>query len=186
MGNTNYSDRLPKRTPVKFLTAVTYSHNEILQLSINDLKKDFGEIDLESTPFAFNHTNYYEKEMGARLSKQFFSFKELSHEEQLIPWKLLALEIEKKYSIEGKRQVNIDPAYLELAKLVVASTKNFNHRIFLGKRIYGDVQLMYRKNEFVFNEWTYPDYKSQPVIHFLEKVRIIYFDQLKHGTSHIQ
>jgi len=165
--------------PVKFLTAITYNNEELLRSSINELEKAQGEIDLKSASFKFNYTRYYEKEMGAGLEKQFFSFKSLGSPEQLIDRKRRALELEKKFSKGGLRQVNIDPAYLELAKLVVASTKNFAHRIYLGRGVYGDLQLRYCHGEFVENEWTYPDYKSEPILQFLEKTRNTYFNQLK-------
>ncbi|MCH7754248.1 DUF4416 family protein [candidate division KSB1 bacterium] len=64
------------------------------------------------------------------------------------------------------------------AKLVVASAKNFAHRIYLGRGIYGDLQLRYCQGAFVENECPYPDYKSEPILQFLEKTRKTYFNQL--------
>ncbi len=80
-----------------------------------------------------------------------------------------------------KRKINVDTSYLELAKLVVASTKNFAHRIYLGQGIYGDLQLRFSKNEFIPNEWTFPDYKSESSIQFFKNVRTTYFAQLKNA-----
>ncbi|MFQ5825247.1 MAG: DUF4416 family protein [bacterium] len=175
--------------PVKFLTAVTYSHHEILIATKKALENRFDKIDLESPPFAFDHTRYYEKEMGPNLRKQFFSFAGLHERERLIELKLYSLELEKKYSRGGKRQANMDPGYLELCKLVVSSTKNFDHRIYLGQGVFGDVQLRFRKGEFITNDWTYPDYHSQTVINFLLEVRAHYYKQLNQlidGKDHLQ
>ena len=181
MENIKFSNRLSKLALVKFLTAITYSNEDLLISSINELEKTHGEIDLKSASFEFKYTKYYDEEMGSGLKKQFFSFKTLGSPEQLVDRKHQALELEKEFSLEGRRQVNIDPAYLELAKLVVASTKNFAHRIYLGRGIYGDLQLRYCRNEFIANEWTYPDYKSELSLQFLSKTRKIYFKQLKNS-----
>ncbi len=165
--------------PVKFIVAVTFSNDAFLEKTKKALESEYGIIDLESPIFAFHHTRYYEKEMGSGLKKQLFSFRELGNSEKLIEFKLFSLQLEKEFSKEGKRQVNIDPGYLELSKLVLSSTKNFDHRIYLGKGVYGDVQLRYRKGQFVANEWTYPDYRSQLVLDFLITVRNGYFNRLK-------
>lgn len=170
---------LKELLPVKFLAAVTFNNDEILRLTKKDLEIQFGKIDLESRPFAFNHTNYYEKEMGPNLMKQFFSFEKLNKRENLVDFKLYSMDLERKYSREGRRQINIDPCYLELSKLVVSSTKNFDHRIYIGQGIFADVQLRFRKGKFVTNDWTYPDYRSETVINFLLKVREYYFKKLK-------
>lgn len=116
--------------------------------------------------------------MGSNLSKKFVSFQPLGKIESLPERKLLTIQMEKRFSVSGKRRVNIDPAYLELAKLVVATTKNYDHRIYLGGGIYGDVQLRYRNGKFIANEWTYPDYRSPLFIDFITHVRSIYSKQL--------
>jgi len=163
----------------KLIIAVTFSDKEAFQSGLAQLKAKFGEIDYHSAQFTFDYTDYYSEEMGANLQKQFFSFRELIGREQLIDIKHESMKIESMFSLNAKRQVNIDPGYLELAKLVVASTKNYAHRIFLARGIYGDVQLMFKGGRFVFNEWTYFDYRSREVIEFMENVRAIYYKQLK-------
>lgn len=171
--------QLKQPLPVKFLAAVTYKNDTLLKETKKELEFRYGMIDVESPPFAFSHTQYYEKEMGPDLMKQLFSFERLEKREHLIEFKLFSLQLEKKFSKGDRRQVNIDPGYLELSKLVVSSTKNFDHRIYLGQGVYGDVQLRYRKGQFVTNEWTYPDYGSQIVLDFLLQIRKIYSDRLK-------
>jgi hypothetical protein len=117
--------------------------------------------------------------MGANLSKQFMSFQPIHSIAAIVERKLFAIRLETQFAIDGKRRVNIDPAYLELGKLVVSTTKNYDHRIHLGNGIYGDVQLRFREGKFVANDWTYPDYRSQIFIDFINDVRRIYFNQLK-------
>ncbi len=96
MENINYSNRLSKFAPVKFLTAITYNDNELARSSLRELEKAHGEIDLKSAVFKFNCTRYYEEEMGSGLKKQFFSFKTLRSPEQLVDRKHHALELEEK------------------------------------------------------------------------------------------
>ena len=164
---------------MKLITAITFTLQEILADAVDILAAQFGDLEAQSVVYDFNHSDYYESEMGPNLQKQFFSFNELMQMDQLIKRKRFAIAAENQFSLNGKRRVNIDPAYLELSKLVVATTKNYGHRIYLGQGIYGDVQLRFRNGEFVANEWTYPDYNSAPVISFLKNVRDVYFRQLR-------
>lgn len=138
-----------------------------------------GDIDHQSQEFPFIHSAYYEQEMGPNLMKQFVSFHALFDIEEFVSFKLWCVHLESEFSEAGKRRVNIDPAYLELAKLVVGTRKNFDHRIYLGSGVYGDVQLRFRKNRFVANDWTYPDYQSKSMLDFLTRVRSDFYDQLK-------
>jgi len=165
--------------PVKYISAITFSDEVMLAEAINGLQQELGDCDCETSVFAFEHSRYYEKEMGPQLSKKFISFQTLDKVDLLVNRKLFAIKLEKKFAVDGKRRVNIDPAYLELAKLVVATTKNYDHRIYLGDGIYGDLQLRYRGGKFVANDWTYPDYRSAIFTHFIEEVRNIYFNQLQ-------
>ncbi len=117
--------------------------------------------------------------MGAGLKKQFFSFRSLGSPEQLNDRKRRALELEKKVLKGRSESSKHRSGVLGVAKLVVASAKNFAHRIYLGRGICGDLQLRYCQRGFVENEWSYPDYKSEPILQFLEKIRKTYFKQLK-------
>jgi hypothetical protein len=177
--NYQHTESVKDPAPVKFITAITFTIQEILTDAVNVLEKQFGDLESQSVVYDFNHSDYYESEMGPNLQKQFFSFNELIAMDQLVSRKRFTIELEKQFSINGKRRVNIDPAYLELSKLVVATTKNYDHRIYLGQGIYGDVQLRFRNGKFVTNDWTYPDYNSLPVISFLTNVRNLYFCQLR-------
>jgi hypothetical protein len=93
--------------------------------------------------------------------------------------KLLTNEIEAAFLSNGRRQVNIDPGYLTGANVILATTKNFDHRMYLGKGIYGDVHLRYRREKFHFNDWTYPDYKDMMVIDFFARLRKVYMKEFR-------
>jgi hypothetical protein len=77
--------------------------------------------------------------------------------------------------------VNLDPGYITAAKLVLASTKDFAHRVYVGKGIYGDVQLRFRDDAFRPVEWTYPDYRTDLAIDFFQNVRQNFINEEKHG-----
>jgi hypothetical protein len=148
-------------------------------MALDICQEQFGEIDAQTPAFEFQHTSYYEQEMGSDLQKRFCSFHELCRPSALVDRKLFTLDLERELSVEGRRKVNLDPAYMGLAKLVVASSKNFSHRIHLGKGVYGDLQLRYKDNRFVGHEWTYPDYEMPLVTDVFGQVREIYFQQLR-------
>lgn len=165
--------------PVKFLVALTYREQALVKQALQDLQPQVGSVETQGEPFSFRHTDYYEAEMGKNLEKCFCSFGMLARRNQLVDFKIRAMAIERKLAIHGRRRINIDPAYLELPKLVVATSKNFSHRIYLDKGVFGDVQLMYQQGHFVSNPWTYADYKTDDFLTFLSTVRSTYAEQLK-------
>ncbi len=176
----NYKEtKLVVASPVKFIMAFTYSEQHIFQTSLEAFSAMYGNTDVQANEFSFDHTTYYEGEMGDGLKKIFVSFEKLGTIEKLIDLKYLALEVEGKFAVNMKRKINIDPAYLELSKLVVSSTKNFAHRIYIQKDIYGDLQLQYKGKKIVPLDWTFPDYKTETNLAFFTKVRNIYAAQLK-------
>ena len=105
------------------------------------------------------------------------SFKGLIHPEELPSLKHKTNRIETEWMKQGKRQINIDPGYITGAKLVLASTKDFAHRIFIGNGIYGDNHLRFIHGRFVDHPWTYPDYKTELVLRFFTEVRESYLRQ---------
>ena len=165
--------------PVKPICAILYAPSlnpaEIKEKLISML----GSIERESGIFPFDYTTYYEKEMGADLQKQYMSFEKLMHPGKLPDLKLGTNAIESEWSRDGKRSVNLDPGYITAAKLVLASTKDFAHRVYLGDSIYGDVQLRFTRGAFQVAEWTYPDYQSEMALQFFTAVRERFNEQDK-------
>jgi hypothetical protein len=143
----------------KLFCGVMYSDSKILEKAILELKTRFGEIELESEEFEFGFTSYYEAEFGPRLKKRFIVFKTPIKREELPDIKLFTCEIEKRLGSIGKRGINIDPGYVTLNNVVVASTKEFPSRIYLGKGIFGDLQLILKRDEVQLMPYTYADYK---------------------------
>ncbi|MBN2092080.1 DUF4416 family protein [candidate division KSB1 bacterium] len=161
--------KLPR--DVKLIAAIAFRDENLLTQVKNELCEHWGPVDTASLIFDFSQTNYYESEMGVALKKQFIVFQKLVQPDYIIDAKLISNEIEQKYAIDGKRQVNIDPGYISAAKLVLATTKNYMHRVYMGKGIYGDVHLKVSNRRFVPNEWTYPDYQTPEALEFFNKVR---------------
>ncbi|MDX9787001.1 MAG: DUF4416 family protein [Desulfobacterales bacterium] len=146
------------------------------------LSERFGAIDMISSWFPFDYTNYYETEMGTGLFRRMVVFKQLIGQDALSTIKLATNTIEKDYCESGKRRVNIDPGYLLLERFVLATGKNFAHRIYIGHHIYADLTLIYTQGNFQTLPWTYPDYAGDEMIGFLKKVRKKFALDLKVGA----
>lgn len=147
---------------------------------LGKMEKLLSKVDSRSTRYDFSKfTAYYNEEMGTGLQKQMVSFRELVPAEKLPDIKIATNHLEEKWRMSGKRQVNIDPGYVCAAKLVLATTKDYDHRIYLNRGIFGDVHLRFRNGHFRPNEWTYPDYQQNPILSFFENVRKLYLEQLQ-------
>ncbi|MGA6927708.1 MAG: DUF4416 family protein, partial [Desulfosarcina sp.] len=118
-------------------------------------------------------------EMGTPLSRRMIVFKPLIEQLQLAAIKGMTNRLEDKYRQQGGRRVNIDPGYLLPERFVLATGKNFTHRIYVGDGIYADLTLIYRKGAFRTLPWTYPDYADRQLIDFLSLVRKKYMVGLK-------
>ena len=157
--------------PVKLICAITYAPQVNLEDVFADIEAALGAIDDRSMTIDFNHTNYYTPEMGPDLKKLLVSFEKPFWAEDLWLAKKTTVDLEGVYSESGKRKINLDPGYLEPAKLVLASTKNYSHRIYLNQGIWAEVTLIYTENKFQNLPWTYPDYLQPEFIDFLTKAR---------------
>ncbi|MEE4312268.1 MAG: DUF4416 family protein [candidate division KSB1 bacterium] len=159
---------------VKLFTALMFGEDDVYYRVKEILISELGSVDYESEIFDFRFTDYYEDEMGTELRKTFISFENLILPERLIDIKLRTNEIEAQFLVNGNRRINIDPGYLTDANIVLATTKNFSHRIYLGKGIYGDLHLIYKNRAFHPLEWTYPDYQSPAATAFFLRIKNIY------------
>jgi hypothetical protein len=168
-----------KPHPVKLIVGFIYKDRSILAKAEQILKKNFGPVDLQSKILAFTHTDYYEKELGSGLKRKFISFKSLILPQKLAGIKVFTNSIEKKFSRDSRRLINIDPGYIDLPKLVLASAKDFSHRIYIGRGIHAEVTLSYQGKAFRWYEWTFPDYRTPQYIEIFTKIREIYFKQVR-------
>ena len=172
---------LPK--DVKLFSAIMFHDENVLDQVKATLTELWGPIEVESAIFDFTHSDYYLAEMGADLKKQFIVFLKMVPPDFLVAAKLITNEIEQKHLKNGRRQVNLDPGYISAAKVVLATTKDYVHRIYLGRGIYGDVHLKSSKRQLVPNEWTYPDYKMPQTIAFFDKVRKDYLELIANQSK---
>lgn len=163
---------------VKIIAAITYAPAVNLAKVFGQLEELLSEIDSQSDPYSFDFTDYYLSEMGSDLNKIMVSFRDLVLADMLPDIKTATNLIEKKLMKENGRTVNIDPGYICAAKLVLATTKDYDHRIYLNRGIFGDVHLRFRGGKFQPNEWTYPDYRQERILRFLEEVRAQYLEKL--------
>jgi hypothetical protein len=144
------------------------------------LAETYGDIVLRSTPLPFTQTTYYEREMGPHLTRLYVAFDPLISIAALATVKHMTNQLETIWSQpQGRRRVNIDPGYLDLAKVVLASTKDHSHRLYIGDGIFAEVTLRYRQHAFQPWEWTYPDYRVPATLTFFHQLRALYKYQLR-------
>ncbi|MFP4466548.1 MAG: DUF4416 family protein [Candidatus Goldiibacteriota bacterium] len=171
MGEIKYPE------PKKIICGFIYSAEPVYEKAAAEMKMVYGETDFVSEPVPFIHTRYYGTEGREGLKRRFISFKKNADPGLLPDIKITANELEKKYLREnGERKINIDPGMLSMAKVILATTKNYQHRIYAGKGIFAEVTLRYsgKKKSFIPWEWTYPDYAAEEYINIFNKIRQIY------------
>ena len=172
-----------KSDDVKLIASLFSSERALVERGIEQLVDIHGEADWISPEIFFDRTRYYEKEMGWPLYRRFLSFKKLIPPETLVDVKLKTNEVEKTYLKGGKRRINIDPGYISLERLILATGKNYTHRVYLREGIYADLTLIFKRGGFIPLEWSYPDYAHPEMIDCFNAVRSRYLKQLRGGSS---
>ena len=165
--------------PAKLVIGLLVKDRALFEPLAAELASLFGSPDMVSSWMSFDYTTYYESELGSPLYRRLLTFGILIDQLELAAIKLITNRLEQTYSRDHRRRVNIDPGYLLYERFVLASGKNFSHRIYIGRCIYADLTLVYRKGAFETLPWTYPDYADQPIRGFLERVRKKYAVDLK-------
>jgi len=160
--------------PVKLFVVTLHRDPAILKSTTLELIETFGPIDWQSEDFTFDVTDYYEKEMGSELLRRFLSFQNLIMPEEIAELKIRTNELENKYRNENRRQINLDPGYLDNYKVVLASTKFGGQKIYVGKGIYADMTLVMYKGQWEGFAWGFPDFKSRRYDAALSKIRELY------------
>jgi hypothetical protein len=169
-------------TPVKLICGLISGNPSVFAAVQDALSRLFGSIDSESPFFDFSLTDYYEKQMGPGLRRKFMSFERLIPPESLSEIKLRtnALEEEMQSELqEVRRVVNIDPGYLDSASLIMATAKDFAHRVPLRNGIYAHLELLFGKDTVRCLDWTYPDFRSSQYHDWLLSVRRLYLAQIR-------
>ena len=166
--------------PAKLIAALMASDETGLAQGRTRLGQEFGDLDVESEIYPFSFSTYYQDEMGADLIKQFVSFKDLVDPGTLASIKQITNNMERatkrSESLPG-RGINLDPGYINGAQLVLATTKNYSHRLYLDQGIYGELTLMFSKGVFHPLPWTYRDYKTDLATTFFIAVRQLFLSQ---------
>ena len=165
--------------PAKLIIGLILQDRTLFEPVAAELSSGFGPVDIVSAWLPFDYTTYYEPEMGAPLVRRVLTYKKLINQDKLPEIKLRTNRLEQAYSQNNRRRVNIDPGYLLYERLVLASGKNFSHRIYIGSGIYADLTLIYQRSRFEKLPWTYPDYADEPMLAFLTQVRNKYAADLK-------
>jgi hypothetical protein len=167
--------------PVKFFTGVLTSVPEIMPQAEERLIAYFGPVDLRSRQFIFDKTHYYDEEMGNPIYRYFLSFEKLMEPSAIAGAKIKTNELESAFASEYSgllRPINLDPGYLEQSKIVLASTKNYFHRILIADGIYAEVTLHFEDGAWRAFPWTFPDYKTDHYHQFFASLRDLYRNQL--------
>jgi hypothetical protein len=148
--------------PAKLVVGLLSSERNLLVQAQSALVEGFGAVTVKSPEIPFSFTNYYEKEMGPGLTRQWVGFHGLVEPDQLSDFKSRTGLLEKRFrGPDGRRRVNLDPGVLSLHNLVLASTKGFAHRIYLRDGIYAELTLLFQAGKFQPLAWTYPDYQTE-------------------------
>jgi hypothetical protein len=152
-----------KHKPVLLIAAVSSRYESALQWTIEKTTGYWGKLALQSPVYDFTETDFYTQSMGTDLKKQFLVFDEMIDPGDLAPTKIQSNQWELEYAEQAdhpqKRPLNIDPGYISEAKLVLATTKDRDHRIYLQQGIFAEVTLHFRGKQWTSSRWTYPDYQ---------------------------
>ncbi len=168
--------------PAKLICGIIASKDRYFKRAEERLVELYGPLDLSSPLFEFVFTDYYKKEMGRNLKRRFLSFANLMSPEELGEIKIRTNALEQEIMEEMKasqRVVNLDPGFLNASALIMATAKDFAHRIPLQHGIYAHLEFLFEKKEVRRLSWTYPDYETDGYQTFFLDVKRTYLSQIK-------
>jgi len=173
---------------VKLIVGILAANRQCLDEAVDMIEAKFGALDLKSPEWAFDSTEYYRKETGSRILRQFVTARELIEPGLIGKIKHMTNAMEKKLAAKAglplARPVNLDPGYIEPSKLVLATTKNFSHRVYIGGQMWAEVTLLYQKG-WQSLPFTFPDYRQASYHVFFDQVRERLVAQLR-GTGKVR
>ncbi|MDR1478837.1 MAG: DUF4416 family protein [Planctomycetaceae bacterium] len=180
---------IKKVQPVFLIVAVFSSIEPVFDWARERVESELGKIIIESPKFRFDQfTNYYTPSMGQTLQKQLWGFQNLINPSDITKIKLVTNQLETDFCNENKtdlpRPINLDPGYVDLGKLILASTKDHAHRIYLSNGIFAETTLIYRQKKWESLAWSYPDYQSEISLNFLSQCRDLLKSQRKNFSAY--
>lgn len=148
---------------------------DALAETVNTLEKRFGRVQYETLEVPCYEADEYREEMGDNLLRRFLSFEKEIPLDSLPSLKAVCSKIEPQFSDVvddyNFRTVNIDPGILTPSNVVMASHKEYNHRIYLKDGVYAEIALIYARDQYLRLPWTNPDYCNDEAISFFNRVR---------------
>ena len=162
----------------KLFIGILFSTDNILAHAEKILIKKYGDLDFRTNNIPFIHTKYY-RDMGSAQYKVLLSFRKLIRREDIVEIKLFTNRLEKRFTENKKRKVNIDPGYLTLSNVYLATCKDFFHRTYLRKGVFLENEYRYVAKRFQPWDWTYPDYQKPEYLYFFHEMRRMYYNQLR-------
>lgn len=174
---------ITNHNPVLLIAAVTSRYDAALEWTIQQATERWGDLVFASPVFDFTETSFYHESMGYDLKKQFLAFDRLFDPGEIAPTKHLSNDWEKEYAAQfghpEERPLNIDPGYISEAKLVLVTTKDRDHRIYLQQGIFAEVTLYFRSKQWVHSRWTYPDYQRDDFQEFFTRCRTLLRERIR-------
>jgi len=167
--------RLP--IPVKLFIGILSPEPALFGSCSDIVCREYGPVDYQSEIVPWTNSDFYQEEMGPGILRQFIFFERLVDPGDLSSIKLNTTRIEKSLAVQAgsrmRRRINLDPGYVTEAKVVLATTKDYSHRLYIGNGIYAEVTLRYANKDRSFTpfEHTYLDYCSQTYIMMFNKAR---------------
>jgi len=169
--------------PVKLIVGILACDERCLTAARSALEAALGSADHASDIWSFDQTQYYRDQSGPDIIRQFISLADLIHPSELaqIKHQTNAIEQQLAQTLDAPwpRPVNLDPGLIEPSKLILATTKNYAHRIYIGKKMYAEVTLVFDKGAWHPLPYTYPDYHRQEYFDFFSTVRNALVQQLR-------
>ena len=175
--------KLKDPKPVKLIVGILAANYHCLHTAADALSDKLGKVDFTSEVWPFDKTDYYRDQTGPRILRQFVSIKRLIDPGKLAKVKHQTNKLEQKLAaklgLPLTRPVNLDPGIIAPSKLILATTKNYSHRIYIGQKMYAEVTLIFDKGRWRPQAYTYPDYKQQCYFDFFEIDTTRLLEQLK-------
>lgn len=168
-----------RQRPVKLIASLIFKEEARAALAEKMLLRAFGATSGLKKELPFDFTDYYSREFGSPLARKVICFNKLVSVEGIERIKLATNAMEDKLKVGAKRTVNIDPGYITEAKLVLLTTKDYTHRVHIGRHIFAESTLYFKDSSFRAWPWTYPDYASPAMVEYFNAVRALYVEDIK-------